>query len=106
MANPVNPPQARIQIGTATMGGAIVPVMIDQEWMRFFSLQANALNGGLAGFTGAQGQAGAAVALSSDEGGEVEFIPGPPGPKGDRGEPGPALWMLEDPQETEVFWKV
>jgi hypothetical protein len=99
-------PQSRIAIGHAMYGGQRVPVMVDLEWSRYFYNLTTALNGGLAGFTGAQGQAGAAVALSSDEGGEVEFIPGPPGPKGDRGEPGPALWMLEDPQETEVFWKV
>ena len=106
MATVVTKPQGRIKIGTVMVGGQAVPVTVDLEWDRYFDVLTRALNGGLAGFTGAQGQAGAAVALSSDEGGEVEFIPGPPGPKGDRGEPGPALWMLEDPQETEVFWKV
>lgn len=68
MATVVTPPQARIQIGTARMGNQTVPVLIDQEWMRFFSQQANALNQGLAGFTGAQGSAGAAIAMLSDDG--------------------------------------
>lgn len=103
----VVPPQARIQIGTARMGNQTVPVLIDQEWMLFFSQQANALNGGLAGFTGAQGSAGAAIAMLGDEGGaETEFVPGPKGDKGDRGEPGPAIWMLEDPVIVEEFWRV
>jgi hypothetical protein len=106
MATVVTKPQGRIEVGHAVYNGQRVPVTISLEWDRFLDTLTRALNGGLAGFTGAQGQAGAAVALSSDEGGEVEFVPGPPGPKGDRGEPGPALWMLEDPQETEVFWKV
>ena len=79
----VTKPQGRIEIGYATFGAQRVPVTISIEWDRYLSLLTSELNAGLAGFTGAQGQAGAAIALLGDSGGEFEFIPGPPGPAAD-----------------------
>lgn len=103
----VNAPQARIAIGFATVGGQRVPIMIDHEWMRYFSeLTAQSNSYQSSALVGAQGVAGASVMMDSDAGGDVEFVPGPKGDKGERGEPGPALWMLEDPIETEIYWKV
>lgn len=104
----VTKPQGRISIGWATFNGQRVPITIDLEWDRFIdSLTAQSNSYQLSALVGAQGIAGASVmAMDSGGGGDVEFVPGPPGPKGDRGEPGPALWMLEDPQETVEFWKV
>jgi len=101
-------PQARIPIGHATVGGQKVQITIDQEWMRYLELLTAQSNGYQASaLDGAQGAAGAsAVMFDGGESGGVEFVPGPKGDRGERGEPGPALWMLEDPQETEIFWKV
>jgi hypothetical protein len=42
--------------------------MVDLEWSRYFFNLTTALNAGLAGFVGAQGQAGAAIALAADDG--------------------------------------
>lgn len=53
---------------------------------------------------GATGEPGRVMMMET--GADVEFVPGPPGPKGDRGEPGPAIFMLEDPVENDVFWMV
>ena len=104
----VTKPQGRIAIGYAMVNDKRVPVTIDVEWDKYLLFLTNQSNGyeGSA-LVGAQGVAGASVMLDGGEGGgDVEFVPGPRGPQGERGEPGPALWMLEDPQETEVFWKV
>lgn len=107
MATVVTKPQGRIPVGFATVGGQRVPITIDLEWDRYLSTLTTELNRGLAGFTGAQGSAGAAIAMFGDEGGaEVDFVPGPKGEKGDRGEPGPAIFLLEDPIVIEEFWRV
>ena len=97
-------PQSRIEIGHATFGNQRVPVTVSLEWSRYFYNLTSALNTGLAGFTGSPGANGAAVSLAdSDGGGDVEFIPGPKGERGEQGPPGPAIFMLEDPIETETF---
>ena len=70
----VTKPQGRIEIGYATFGAQRVPVTISIEWDRYLSLLTSELNAGLAGFTGAQGQAGAAVAMLDDGGGDGEQI--------------------------------
>lgn len=107
MATIVTKPQGRIEVGYAVYGGQRVPVTISLEWDRFLSTLTAELNRGLAGFTGAQGSAGAAIAMLSEEGGaETEFVPGPKGDKGDRGEPGPAIFMMEDPIVIQEFWRV
>lgn len=100
-------PQGRIPIGFAMVNGQRVEVTIDQEWMRYFvTLTARA--GGVVGVSTTEivnrlDRAADVVILDGDSGGDVEFIPGPQGPQGPKGDPGPALWMLEDPQETETF---
>lgn len=72
MATAVTKPQGRIKIGTAMVGGQVVPVTVDLEWDRYFDVLTRELNAGLAGFVGAQGQAGAAIALAaSDDDGEA-----------------------------------
>jgi len=90
------------------VGNQKVPIMIDQEWARFFfELTAQSNSYQASALVGAQGIAGASVmSMDSDGGGDVEFVPGPKGDKGERGEPGPAIWMLEDPIENDVFWRV
>ena len=107
MVDRVVAPQARIHIGTATYGGKPIPVTISTEWMRYLEQLTAQSNSFLASApVGAQGVAGASVMLDDGGGADVEFIPGPKGDKGERGEPGPAIFLLEDPVETEVFWKV
>lgn len=103
----VTKPQGRISVGWATFNGQRVPITIDIEWDRYLQYltdQSNSYQS--SALVGAQGVAGVSVMLDDGGGADVEFVPGPPGPKGDRGEPGPALWMLEDPQENVEFWKV
>lgn len=103
-------PQGRIPIGVAMVNGQRVEVTIDQEWMRYFvTLTERA--GGVVGTSTTEivtrlDRAADVVILDGDGGGDVEFIPGPKGDKGERGDPGPALWMLEDPIENDVFWRV
>lgn len=107
MVDRVVAPQARIHIGTATYDGRVVPVTISQEWMLFLERLTSQSNSFLASaLVGAQGVAGASVMLDDGGGADVEFVPGPKGERGERGEPGPAIFLLEDPVETEIFWKV
>lgn len=68
----VTKPQGRISIGHATVGGQRVPITIDLEWDRYLDVLTRELNAGLAGFTGASGQAGAAIAMLSDDGGSQD----------------------------------
>jgi len=103
----VTKPQGRIAIGHATVQGQQVPIMADLEWNLYFErLTAQSNSYQASALVGAQGIAGASVMLDGDGGGDVEFVPGPKGDKGERGEPGPAIWMLEDPVENDVFWRV
>lgn len=68
----VTKPQGRIKIGAAMVGGQMVPVTVDIEWDRYFDVLTRELNAGLAGFTGAQGSAGAAIAMLSDDSGSQD----------------------------------
>lgn len=80
---------------------------ISVEWMRYLEQLTAQSNSFLASaLVGAQGVAGASVMLDDGGGADVEFVPGPKGERGERGEPGPAIFLLEDPVETEIFWKV
>jgi hypothetical protein len=72
MATVVTKPQGRIPVGFATVGGQRVPITIDIEWDRYLSTLTTELNRGLAGFTGASGQAGAAIAMLSDDSGSQD----------------------------------
>jgi hypothetical protein len=80
------------------------------EWMRTFASMFER-TGGVVGpsniVTYITNTVAPSVVLSSDDGGSSEsFIPGPPGQQGPQGIPGPALYLLEDPVETETFWRV
>ena len=103
----VTKPQGRIAIGWATIDGKRVAITIDMEWDRFLdglTAQSNAATA--AALVGAQGAAGASV-MTMDAGsfsGDVEFVPGPRGVKGDPGPAGPAIFLLEDPVENDIFW--
>ena len=68
----VTKPQGRIEVGYASYNGQRVPVTISLEWDRFLSTLTTELNRGLAGFTGAQGSAGAAIAMLGDDGGSQD----------------------------------
>ena len=85
-----------------------MPVTLDMEWDKFFEyLTAQSNSYQASALVGAQGVAGAlAMSMSSDGSEGVEFIPGPPGPRGEQGLPGPAIFMLEDPIENDVFWRI
>jgi len=68
----VTKPQGRIEVGYASYNGQRVPVTISLEWDRFLSTLTTELNRGLAGFTGAQGSAGAAIAMLDDGAGSSD----------------------------------
>jgi hypothetical protein len=58
------------------------------------------------GFPGDQGSTGPAITLGDEGGGSTEFVPGPPGRDGEPGKPGPAIFMLQEPETNDVFWPV
>lgn len=78
------------------------------EWARYFeslNTQSNSVTAAV-GRQGAAGAAGAALGLGSDDGNSMEFIPGPPGLQGPAGQPGPAIFLLQEPESNDVFWPV
>jgi hypothetical protein len=107
------PAPTRIPIGYATVNGQRVEVFLDPEWARYL----NSLNTQVAdthstvgagpGAPGSTGAAGAAVSFaSSDADGSVEFIPGPRGAQGPQGDPGPVVFLMQEPENNDVFWPI
>lgn len=112
MANLSLPPPSRIAVGFVTFQNQRFDVFLNPEWARYFeSLNTQVVATGAAvgqpGAPGQTGAAGAAVSFAGADGeGSVEFIPGPPGQTGPQGAPGPALFMLQEPESNDVFWPI
>jgi hypothetical protein len=102
-------PQARIPLAWVMVNGQRVPAEIDIEWMRALIGMVDRL-GGVSGPANIvnyiQSTTTPPGGLSDEGGNEDNFYPGPQGQKGDKGEPGPAVWLLDDPIENDVFWRV
>lgn len=103
-------PQGRIPIGFAMVNGQRVPVTIDIEWDRFLDVLTERA-GGVVGPNNIVNfiQSTVAPSVVLDNGSDTgdDFVmPGPKGDKGDKGEPGPAIFLLEDPIENDIFWRV
>lgn len=95
----------------ATVAGQQVEVFLHPEWARYFDSLTTLSNVtaaavGLPGAPGTTGAAGVGVALNDDAGGNFEFIPGPPGPPGPPGAPGTPIFLMQEPENTDVFWPV
>jgi hypothetical protein len=104
-------PQGRIPIGFATVGGQRVPVEVDQQWMRYFTTLTERA-GGIVAPTNIVNYISSTVAPSvvldsgGDDSGDQVMIPGPAGPQGPKGDPGPALFLMEDPIDNDIYWRV
>lgn len=97
------PPPGRIAIGTATVNGQRVEMFLTPEWARYFESLTNQSDNSAALLS----LSGAIASMGDDSGSVMEFIPGPPGPAGmdgAQGAPGPAIFLLQEPEEIEVFW--
>jgi hypothetical protein len=102
-------PQGRIPIGHVVIGGQRLAVELDLEWDRYFQVLTERA-GGVVGpsniVTYISQTVAPSVVLDGGGGDDVEFIPGPQGLRGEQGPPGPAIFIMEDPAENDVFWRV
>jgi hypothetical protein len=107
MNNLSAPNQARIPIGTVVVNGQRLEVTINVEWARFFENLTVTTNSKMAAaINGNNGADGIAAMLAGDGAEAVEFIPGPAGAPGRQGDPGPALFLLQDNETTDIFWPI
>ena len=106
-------PQGQIPIGFAMIGGRRVPIEVDQQWMRFFSVLTERVGGVVAPaniISYIASSMGAVLSLDDGGGGDGgDGSPGPQGPAGAAGASGPAgpvggtvMFVAEDPIEPDI----
>lgn len=101
------PPPSRVALGTAIVDGKRVEIFLTAEWARYFqSINSMAVSSSQVGDNSA---VGASIMFGSDAGNDsdnVLVVPGPAGASGLPGAPGPAIFMLQDPESNDIFWPV
>lgn len=101
------PPPTRIPIASITVDGKRMDIFLNIEWARFFETLSAQSASNVASLSNL---AAAAIMGSLGDGGDASeaavLLPGQPGQPGAQGAPGPALYLLQEPETNDVFWPV
>lgn len=100
------PPPARIAIGTAVIKGQTVEVFITPEWARYFQTLNTSVSQTVTVVTSGDATGAHVGLLDENDSAADQGMIAIPGPKGDQGSPGPALFMLQEPENNDVFWPI